>query len=226
MSDQTTCEDTSSVISLPESEDGVMHSDSRVGQTTGQSGPVRARVNRSRQRDNAKASMTPDTYGLNGSGLSASVVLSQCLASRLIRRLRGSTLFRESWRVKVTPSGRQLWAHTASGHRTRGNDCTGQEPWPTVSLNDQATLASWTTPQAHDTTGRSETQKEKHGTKHGCACLVNEARGIILTGSPAETVARGQLNPDFSRWLMGYPAEWGCCAATATQSSRRSRQRS
>jgi hypothetical protein len=33
----------------------------------------------------------------------------------------------------------------------------------------------WTTPQAHDTTGRSLGQKEKHGTKHGCACLVRDA---------------------------------------------------
>ena len=34
----------------------------------------------------------------------------------------------------------------------------------------------WTTPQAHDTSGRSETQKALHGTKHGCACLVLEAK--------------------------------------------------
>jgi hypothetical protein len=33
----------------------------------------------------------------------------------------------------------------------------------------------WTTPQAHDTSGRSLGQKEKHGTKHGCACLVRDA---------------------------------------------------
>ena len=33
----------------------------------------------------------------------------------------------------------------------------------------------WTTPQAHDTHGRSLGQKEIHGTKHGCACLVRDA---------------------------------------------------
>lgn len=32
-----------------------------------------------------------------------------------------------------------------------------------------------TTPQAHDVSGRSKGQKEIHGTKHGCACLVREA---------------------------------------------------
>jgi DNA (cytosine-5)-methyltransferase 1 len=36
----------------------------------------------------------------------------------------------------------------------------------------------------------------------------------------------GQLNPEFSRWLMGYPAVWGSCGATAMQSSPKSRLRS
>jgi len=37
-------------------------------------------------------------------------------------------------------------------------------------------LAGWPTPQAHDTTGRSPTQKAIHGTKHGCSCLVLSAQ--------------------------------------------------
>jgi hypothetical protein len=89
-------------------------------------------------------------------------------------------------------------------------------------LGRQAHLSAWTTPQAHDVTGRSKSQKAKHGTKHGCACLVNDALGTISSGSPAQTEKRGQLNPAFSRWLMGYPAEWDDCAPTATRSSRRS----
>ena len=43
-------------------------------------------------------------------------------------------------------------------------------------LNMQAQAwAGWTTPQAHDTSGRSLGQKAIHGTKHGCACLVRDA---------------------------------------------------
>jgi hypothetical protein len=43
------------------------------------------------------------------------------------------------------------------------------------NLNDHAMLSAWTTPQAHDVTGRSKGQKEIHGTKHGCADLVSDA---------------------------------------------------
>ncbi len=36
-----------------------------------------------------------------------------------------------------------------------------------IGLENEAKLSGWTTPQAHDTTGRSLNQKEIHGTMHG-----------------------------------------------------------
>lgn len=39
-------------------------------------------------------------------------------------------------------------------------------------------------------------------------------------------MAGWKLNPRFSLWLMGYPAEWACCGERAMQSCRKSRKRS
>jgi hypothetical protein len=52
------------------------------------------------------------------------------------------------------------------------------------------------------------------------------ASGPHQSSSPVETEKPGVLNPAFSLWLMGYPAEWASCGAQAMQSSRKSRRNS
>lgn len=46
------------------------------------------------------------------------------------------------------------------------------------------------------------------------------ASGQILTGCYAGMESGGQLNPEHSRWLIGFPAVWGYCGAMAMQSIR------
>jgi len=62
-------------------------------------------------------------------------------------------LFRQTWKVLTTPSGRQLWAHTASGRRTSGKD----------SISSQS---HWITPQTHDDRERGNTEADHHYSPH------------------------------------------------------------
>ena len=78
-------------------------------------------------------------------------------------------------------------------------------------------LTGWPTPHANSTTGAGTQGRE------GGENLQTAALGTISSGSPAATANTGQLNPAFSRWLMGYPAEWDACVPTATPSYRKSR---
>jgi hypothetical protein len=122
----------------------------------------------------------------------------------------------------------------ARDHKTGGMDS---------QLSTVAPLAAWATPAAHEAGGTPETfmaRKTKcaeraadRGVSMGVS-LTSLAMQVQLadsgtqpTGSSAETqpgVSRspGQLNPEHSRWLQGYPAAWGSCGATATPSSRKS----
>jgi hypothetical protein len=84
------------------------------------------------------------------------------------------------------------------------------------TLTDAAKLAGWATPRAEDA--------ESAGMRHsrGVADTLSAQAGQDLKPSIAGTEKRAALNPAHSRWLMGYPAAWDSCGATAMQSSRKS----
>jgi hypothetical protein len=111
------------------------------------------------------------------------------------------------------------WA-TPTPRDAKDGDCTDADVPTNCLLGRQAVrlpAGGWMTPKSaeHQTT-----------TKRGSPTLYGQAIGTTATSSPAPTGRRGVLDPEFSRWLMGYPAAWGLSGATAMRSCRLSRRNS
>ena len=160
------------------------------GRTTAPSGRGAVPVSLSAPRAREKGLLTSGICGPRSSALSGSAALSQSLANRLRQKtvLHGSTLYRLTWKARVTPSGRSIPALRASALRTSGRGSTG---WPTpmgnnstgvgsqkreggLNLQTAAELSGWPTPQANkNTKNSSNPQKLKeNGTQ---TCLADAA---------------------------------------------------
>ncbi len=172
--DLPTSSDTHNATSLPGSASGPTLCVEPDGPTTFLSGQVLVPANLSARQAKEMGLLTSGTYGRTSTGLFKTADLQWSLASKLRARTdsAGSTLYKLTWKDRATPAGRSIPALRASVRRTSDNGFIGLDK-------------GWTTPQAHDTSGRSKSQKAIHGTKHGCACLVREAD---LAGWPTPTV--------------------------------------
>lgn len=146
MSNLPTLPGLSNVTSLQGFPAGGLHSDRQGGPMKSQSGPALAPVPHSVLPASAEAFPTKDTSGRNSLGSLQSVALTQFLANRLQAKtaLLGSTLWRQTWRLKTTPSGRVVPALVALARRTSVNASTG------LLTPVEPKLAGWATPIARD----------------------------------------------------------------------------
>jgi hypothetical protein len=122
-----------------------------------------------------------------GFGSSRSVALTSSLGSRLQATvaLRGSTLFRLTWKERITPSGRRIYALRASGRRTSGN---GSTSWPTPNAGPQNdTDSTWE--------ARREALKEKHKNGNGFGMTLGMA--ATLAGWPTPAAVQVPETPEY-----------------------------
>ncbi len=229
---------TSSVISSPELGAGRLPYNWLAG-ATDPCGPEAVHVSPSQMPERETESKTNDICGRGSENLSEPE--NQSLQSRLENKLKavldvnGSpeyVLTWKKWEMKLGPS---ISALRARQRRIGDNEFTG---WPSPKAttskggdNPETVLANykrqgrttahrlaeaaalavipsgWATPTTRD-------HKDSHYTPNVSEnCLL----GRQVWGCLFATAKLGVLNPDLSRWLMGYPREWHSFTDTATQ---------
>jgi hypothetical protein len=244
-SDPQTSLDLFPATSLQGSEAGLTPCASPDGPTTNPSGPGHAHASHSASQASSKEQPTCDISGRTSAASSASADLQRSLASRLRASLdvNGSLEYTLTWKEWDMPQREPICALRASARRISDSASSG---WPTPTATDaikggqvsprpaggpaleevagwvngatpqliqlaepphQQELAGWATPCAKDDRGN-------HSDSWG---QVVKVTGPTSTSSLASTEKRGALNPAHSRWLMGYPAAWDFCGATAMQ---------
>ena len=214
-----TFEDTHSTTSLPESEDGVSHSDSQAGRTRVPFSQAARRANRLAAQVKVSEQKTSDTLPLTSSRWSQPSGLLGSLASRLqpqSRKTTGSMIYSMHWKEKATPQGRLYCQLVASGRRTSDKDCGLPAGWPTAATRDykdtgdleksryrkdgqerndtlprNAWLAGWHTPKANEI----EESLENHQARRERMVERHGAKGKMGMPLPVEVQLTGWKTP-------------------------------
>lgn len=136
-----------------------------------------------------------------------------------------SGLLVKGWPTPTVGNG--MGSQLAKNASTTGKRPDGSKA--TVSLPQVAQAAGWQTPTAPTKTNGHQAGNSNFTTSITEALKIEQAirvtaAGEVLTGSDAEMTSGGPLNPEHSRWLMGFPEEWTSCAPTETPSFLRSQR--
>ncbi len=201
----TTCADSPNATSSPASGCGPTLFDWLDGPTTSPSGPEAAPASPSAPPVSGSASKTRATFGRHGFGSSASAGLTVSLVSNLMKRTRGSILWRLTWKVTATPSGRLTYRLRASGAHTSASASTG---WPTP-----------TTPSGGQSVphGTTVTGRRPDGSKATVTLdMAAQAAGwpTPMAGSPGTADYNPAGNTDSSRKTVALISGWATPAAT------------
>jgi hypothetical protein len=185
------CADSRSAISSPASASGRTPFALPAGLTTDLFGPVPVRANLSARQAKDLGLLTSDTSGRRGLTSSASVALSQSVASKLqaVMPSHGGTLFALTWKTRTTPAGRSISALRASGLRTSDSASTG-----------------WPTPARVDGTSNAESQESKTARGSGGINLTTAVSlaswPTPMAGTPAQNGNNAAGNTDYSRRVV------------------------
>lgn len=158
-----------------------------------------------------------------------------CRLRASVRRISGSGCSSAPSPLSEAQAG---WATASARDHKDGSECRAVPI--NALLGRQVWLAGWPTAMAGSPATKRYNAAGNTDASRRTVALVTwtdppltllgparrTASGAILTGFSAGTVAGAPLSPEHSRWLMGYPAEWGSCGATAMRSCRRSRRSS
>ena len=242
MSRPTSLEAIRNAISSRELESGHMLSGARDGLMIVLYGRAAAPASLSARQAKAAGWMTSGTYGPHGSTSSASAALRSSLGSRLRARmgLRGSTLFRLTWKERVTPSGRTISALRASpwaGKKARpGNGYDGpfviaaipgpEECYAILPLGLVETLAKGGTISGSGCTSPLKAKGRQQNLQEVCmvAGWPTSCQQDGPKGGPGQGTDRLPGAAPLANWptaMAGTPAQKGYNAAGNTDSSRR-----
>ena len=130
------------------------------------------------------------------------------------------------------PLTQQVALATVATPSSEDSQCAGAHRGTPDTLHSQTNLCSVASPSARDwkdTSGMSETGVDPDGSiRSRLDQLPRQAQladsGATATGGTPATKSTGQLNPEYSRWLMGLPSEFSSCVDMVTLLSRRSRK--